>query len=287
MRRFGKITIIGVGLIGGSIGLAIKKRKLAAKVIGVFRRKTTLKKALTCRAVDIGTLDLKEGVRDADLVIVATPVSSIPRLIIEAARHVKKGAVITDAGSTKSWIVSEVEKRLGGSEKARFVGSHPMAGSEQTGVESAGGDLFDGSPCIVTKTAKTDRSSLEKVVSLWKALGARVTVMDPPTHDRTVSLISHLPHIVAFSLAGAVPAKELPYAAEGFRDTTRVASSDAKLWADIFLTNRKEAVNAGRAFEGYYGKLIAAIAGGKRKEVLKLLEEARLKRGKIIYGRDT
>lgn len=285
MARFKKVTIIGVGLIGGSIGLAIKKRHVAKEVVGVFRHKATLKRALKARAIDKGTLSIAEGVKGADLIIVASPVSCIPALVKESAKYAGKGAVITDAGSTKGWIIHEAEKAVGNSRNMYFVGSHPMAGSEHAGVEYARADLLDGAPCIVTKTAKTDRAALKRIINFWKALGANVKVMSPVSHDKSVALISHIPHIIAFGLAGAVPEKELQYAAEGFKDTTRVASSDPSLWADIFLTNKKELLKAAQAFEKYYKEILKAVSDNNYSATVNLLKRAKLKRDKFIYGK--
>jgi len=285
MRRFDKITIIGVGLIGGSIGLAAKDKRLAKTIVGVFRRESTLNRALKRGAVDKGTLDLKSGVKGADLIVIATPVSSIPRIAREAIRYADRDAVITDAGSTKRSIIKEVEGVIGSRGAALFVGSHPMAGSEHAGVEFARKDLLEGSPCIVTKTPKTDARALKIVADFWKALGAKVTIMDPAGHDRSVALISHLPHIVAFGLAGAVPARELVYAAEGFKDTTRVASSDPRLWSDIFLTNKTEVLKALKLFEDYCRRLKRSLSKGKGQELIGLLAKAKSKRDKIVYGK--
>ena len=284
--RFNKVVIIGVGLIGGSIGLAIKKRHLAKEVIGVFRREKTLKKALKRKAVDKATFAIDGAVSKADLIIVASPVHSIPPIIREVARYAKKGAIITDVGSTKSWIVKEAEDILSGNNKICFIGSHPMAGSEHAGVEFSKADLLDGAPCIVTKTKKTNGPAMKKVIDFWSALGAKVKVMSPSGHDRSVSLISHLPHIVAFGLAGAVPVKELAYAAEGFKDTTRVASSDPELWADIFLTNKKEILKAGRVFEKYYKKILKAISNNNYSKTVSALKKAKSKRDKLPYGKE-
>jgi prephenate dehydrogenase len=284
--KFKKITIIGVGLIGGSIGLAVRKRRVANEVTGVFRRNSTLKKALKARAVDKATMSVREGVKDADLIIVASPVHSIPLLIKKCAKYVKKGAIITDVGSTKSWIVNNVERVLKNHSDIYFVGSHPMAGSEHAGVEYARSDLLTGTPCIVTKDAKTNSLALKKIIVFWKSLGAKVKVLSPGSHDRSVSLVSHLPHIVAFSLAGAVPEKELQYAAEGFKDTTRVASSDPELWADIFLTNNTEVVKAGKLFEKYYKDILNAVAKGDYSKTVSILKGAKAKRDKFIYGKE-
>jgi prephenate dehydrogenase len=286
MAKFKKIAIIGVGLIGGSIGLAIRRKKIAREVIGVFRHRSTMKKALKYRAVDKGAMDIREGVKDARLVILATPVHSIPVLAAEAARFMEKGAIITDAGSTKEWIVGEVEKVMGRASGVFFVGSHPMAGSERTGVRFAKGDLFEDSPCIVTKTARTSRKAIAKITDFWKSLGGKVSIMSPAEHDRTVSLISHLPHVVAFSLAGAVPGKEMACAAEGFKDTTRVASSDPELWADIFLTNKKAILKAGSMFEKYYRDILKAISKGDYRRTVRMLANAKSKRDRYIHGKE-
>lgn len=285
MALWNKVAIIGVGLIGGSIGLAIKKNACAREVIGVFRRKATLKRALRHKAVDKGVMDLSSGVKDADLIILAVPVHLIPGLTAKVLRSAKPGAIITDAGSTKEWIVDKIESLTKKSRNIHFVGSHPMAGSEHTGVEFAKNDLFKGSPCIVTKTLRTDRKAIAKVAGFWRSLGGRVKVMSPSEHDRTTSLISHLPHMVAFSLAGAVPGKDMACAAEGFRDTTRVASSDPELWADIFLTNRKAVLNAGVIFNKYFRNLIKTISKNDRRMTVKILRHAKSKRDKYINAK--
>jgi len=287
MRLFNKVTIIGVGLIGGSIGLAIKKKGLAKEVTGVFRRPSTLRRALRHKAIDNGTLRVEEGVKGADLIILATPVYSIPLVGREAIRYADAGAIITDAGSTKIWVVARMETLAASARSIFFVGSHPMAGSENAGVEFATADLFKSSPCIVTRTARTDEAALKKVAAFWEALGARVKVMSPGAHDKSISLVSHLPHLVAFSLAGAIPEKDIVYAAEGFRDTTRVASSNPKLWADIFLTNKKEIINAGRMFEKYYADIVRALSKGDYGGIVRMLKKAKSKRDKFVYGEKT
>jgi prephenate dehydrogenase len=285
MRHFDKITIIGVGLIGGSIGLAAKRRGLAREVTGVFRRRSTMRNALKAGAVDRAVMDIGEGVKDADLIIISSPVSSIPKLAMMAAKSAKPGAIITDVGSTKAWIVGAMDRSLRSS-RVRFVGSHPMAGSEKTGVTHARGDLLEGSACIVTRTPGTDRNAMVRVADFWKALGARVKILSPSEHDRAVSLVSHLPHIVAFSLASSVPDKALEYAAEGFRDTTRIASSDPELWADIFHTNRREIALSAKAFRDSYEGIIRAIASNDRRRTMKALVRAKRRRDSFMvkYG---
>lgn len=284
MIKFNKIAIIGVGLIGGSIGLAAKKRKVCRKVIGVFRHRATLQRALRAKAIDAGFMNIKDGVKDADIIILASPVSSIPALGREAIRYAKKGAIITDAGSTKQWIVGELEKAPQLKQGAFFVGAHPMAGSEHIGVEFSRPDLFVDSWCIVTKTKNTDGPAVKRVAEFWKALGAKVEIMDPATHDKTVSLISHLPHLVAFGLAGSVPGRAIRYSAEGFKDTTRVASSDPQLWADIFVSNKSEVLASARLFGRFFDRLTTALSRNEYSRLVKMLGEAKAKRDKFIDG---
>lgn len=281
MVLFNKVTIIGVGLIGGSIGLAIKKRRIAREVIGVFRRTSTLKKALKRKAVDRATLSIQKGVEGADLIILALPVSSIPGLAADAVKYAKGGAIITDVGSTKGWIVGRIEKMMDAHKMISFVGSHPMAGSEHAGVEFAESDLLKSAPCIVTKTARTNGRALDKIKKFWKGLGADVKVMSPASHDKSVAFISHLPHIVAFSLAGAVPEKDMVYAAEGFKDTTRVASSDPNLWADIFLTNKNEIMPAAKMFGKYYKNMLRVLSRSDYPGIVSMLKRAKSKRDKL------
>jgi prephenate dehydrogenase len=282
MKKFNRVTIIGVGLIGGSIGLAVRKRRIARQVIGVFRHETTLKKALKRKAIDRGVLSIEEGVKDADLIIIATPVLSIPVLAREAARYAKKGALMTDAGSTKKWLVNRIEKTLHGPGSVLFVGSHPMAGSEHVSVDFARSDLLEGSPCIVTRTRRTRPAAVRRVSDFWKALGGKVAVMSPEEHDRIVSLISHLPHIVAFSLAAAVPGRAIRYAAEGFKDTTRVASSDPEMWAEIFLSNRSAVLGSARVFTKFFNKLVHELGRGEYGSMVKFLRDAKTKRDRYI-----
>ena len=242
MKPFNKIAIIGVGLIGGSIGKALKSKALARQVTGVFRRKSSMNRAMRAKAVDSGTLDMKKGVSDADLVIIVTPVSLIPHMAKKAGPFMKKGAIVTDAGSVKVFVENEVRKHL--PRGVHFVGAHPMAGSEKTGVGSARGDLFRGAVTIVTKSASTDKSSLKRVKDLWAALGSEVVVMSPAEHDKRVALASHLPHIVAQSICLAVDKDNLKYTAGGFRDSTRIALSDPGMWNDIFRANGIEISSA-------------------------------------------
>lgn len=246
--RFKKVVIIGVGLIGGSLGLAIKKRKLARTVIGIGRRRSSIRAAVRCGAIDIGTKDLKRGVFDADLVIIATPVCSIPKIVKVIVSNLRDGAILTDVGSTKGEIVKAIERYL--SNRISFVGSHPLAGSEKRGVNFADGDLFKGSTVIMTKTKKTKASTLKALNQFWRSLGvARVVIKSPEEHDRIVAEISHLPHLVAAALINSVSDNSLKFASTGFKDATRIAASDAEMWGDICVTNKREILKSLNKFE--------------------------------------
>ena len=242
MRQFERIAIIGVGLIGGSVGLAIKKKGLAKEVVGIFRRRSTLVRALRHGAIDRGTLDLKDGVSGASLVVVATNVGTIAKLAKKALPFMKRGSVLTDAGSVKADIAKEIEAAIPSG--VSFVGAHPMAGSEKAGVEFASDDLFENALVILTKTKNTDKRALDAMARFWRSLGAKVVIMRPDAHDRRVAMISHLPHMAALGLCLAQSIDDLPLAAGGFKDTTRTASSDPEMWRDILEANARCAIRA-------------------------------------------
>jgi prephenate dehydrogenase len=232
---FDTLTIVGVGLIGGSIGQAARQRGLCQTIIGVGRDPLSLEKAKATGAIDSFTTDLAEGARPADFVVVCTPVDKIAFHVQQAAQVCKPGTIVTDAGSTKANIVNDVEGRM--PKGVAFVGSHPLAGSEKRGPEHATADLFEGRITVVTQTPWTDAAAVKRVNEFWTALGSTVHMLDPETHDRALALTSHLPHLAAASLAGIVPPQYRQFTATGFRDTTRIASSDPKLWAAIFRQN--------------------------------------------------
>lgn len=238
---FKQVTIIGVGLIGGSLGMAIKKNRVAQEVVGLSHRHTSLVYALKNNAIDKAFYDIKKAVEHADLVVMATPVNSIVTLLPTVARFLKRGCVVTDVGSTKAVIVETAEKNL---TSAFFVGSHPLAGSEKRGAEFASPDLFQNSLCIMTPNERTNRFAEERVRALWTRLGADVKTLAPPEHDKILAYISHLPHLVAYALMGAIPSEYLPYGAQGLKDTTRIASSSVHMWNDICMMNSKNVIHS-------------------------------------------
>jgi prephenate dehydrogenase len=238
---FNKIAIIGVGLIGGSIGLAARKKRLARKIIGVCRHRDSLQKARQRGAIDLGTLNYKEAVQDAELVILASPVVQIIKMAELVMPYLQKGCLLTDVGSSKEEIVRSIENILPA--HIYFVGVHPLAGSEQRGVTKAREDLFRGATCILTRTKKTNLPALKKISTFWKKMGCQIKILTPQRHDKIVALTSHLPHLAATQLVKTAKGN-LDFAASGFLDTTRIASSHAEIWIDIFLTNKRHIVKA-------------------------------------------
>lgn len=240
--QWNKVAILGLGLLGGSLGLALKQRGLARQVIGFVRRAATGRDALRRGAVDKATRSLSEAVVEADLVVLCTPLGAMRALAQQMQPFLQPGAIVTDVGSVKHSVVRELEplvSRAGG----RFVGSHPLAGSEKTGIAWARADLFHGAVCVVTPTADTDASALRRVKALWRDLGARVYALSPRRHDALLARSSHLPHVVASALTHLVLDSRRPpiqhrVCANGFRDTTRIASGSPEMWRDIALANR-------------------------------------------------
>jgi prephenate dehydrogenase len=238
---FDHIVIAGVGLIGGSLGLAGKKAGIFGKVTGVGRGVANLKLALQRGLVDDISTDLQSVCHDADIFFAAAPVESVPEICLEAAKYLPKGCVITDGGSVKNEIVSQMEERL--PKEMRFIGGHPVAGTEKSGAGAAFDTLYKNRYTILTPTENSDDEALAKVRKMWEMVGADVRLMAPMEHDRAMSVISHLPHFAAYALVEAIeeadPSKAIQhFVAGGFKDTTRIAASDPKMWRDIFSMNR-------------------------------------------------
>jgi prephenate dehydrogenase len=282
MKIFNKITIIGVGLIGGSIGLAVKKRHLADVVCGVGRRVSSLKMAKAKGAVDIATLDLETSIKGADLVIIATPISLIPQYalkIVTLSHMMRKGLIITDVGSTKAFIVSKLEAIL--PKWIHFVGGHPFAGSEKNGVVNSSADLFVGAKTFLTPTRKTDKSALANLRRFWMAIGSEVVIISPKKHDKLVAALSHGPHITAAALVNSIDKKDIKFASMGFLDTTRIAAGDPLMWRDICLSNPDNIVKAIKKLEKKLTALSKAIRDKDTKVLMQHLEAAKEDREKI------
>jgi cyclohexadieny/prephenate dehydrogenase len=243
VRHWEKITLVGVGLLGGSLGLAARQRGLAGRVTGYVRRAPSVAECEKIGAVDKADTDLWRAVENADLVVLCTPIAQMAPLTTKMLSALKPGCVVTDVGSVKASVVSELEPLLSAA-GVHFVGSHPMAGAEKMGVAAARADLFEGAICAMTPTANSHSGSVAKLEEFWKAVGARTLRLSPELHDDLVSRSSHLPHVVASELANYVlspvhPKEQGMLCANGFRDTTRIAAGSPEMWRDISLANRK------------------------------------------------
>jgi len=259
---FDRMAIIGLGLLGGSVALAARRAGVARSIAAAGRRRGPLDEARRSGIVDeVG--DVGAAVRGADLVVLCSPVGAMPSLLEEAAPHLSPGALVTDVGSVKGVLADRLPGIL--PDGVEYVGAHPMAGSHRRGVEHARTDLFDGACCVVTPRASTSTRAIERIVAFWGALGARVSVRDPATHDAEVAWVSHAPHVLAFAFADAMrgaPATAGELAGSGFRDFTRIAQSDGEMWSEIFHTNRKALAGPLQACARSLAELAEAIEAG-------------------------
>jgi prephenate dehydrogenase len=230
-----RLSILGVGLLGGSLGLAVKHAVKDVSVAGYGHRTATLEKALERKAIDEVFSDPAAAVKGADFVVLCTPVGAFEDLLTKIAPSLSPGTIVTDVGSTKRTVVGAARRAL--PKGVHFVGSHPMAGSEKRGIEFATRDLFHGSMCILTPTEETDLIALNIVDHLWSMVGMKTTKLSPADHDRLLALVSHLPHATAAAVMRAQDERGIPLAGNGFKDVTRIAAGDAGLWRDIFLDN--------------------------------------------------
>jgi len=281
------VAIIGLGLIGGSIGLALKNASDDIKIIGIPHREVTIQEAMSRNAIDWGTTDLEKGVKDADIVFICTPINLIVPKVKETAPFLKKGAIVTDVGSSKAEIVSKAEKLM--PKGTYFVGGHPMAGKEQVKLRSAEFDLIKGKIYVLTVTSRTSRKALEKVKEVIKLLDCKIVELEPKLHDQVVAAISHTPLAVAAALVNTIADTEKgkdemkTCAASGFKDTTRIASGDSILGIDMFTTNKKAVLKQLSAFKKSLSKMEKLIKEGDASKI-----EAELKKAKdfrdSIYG---
>ena len=282
MVHFRKITIVGVGLLGGSLGMAVKKRRLAAEVAGYVRRAASIAECKAVGAVDSCTQHLHEAVSDADLIVLCTPLAQMLPLLKKMRPVIKRGAIVTDVGSVKTSVVKELESVVAKA-GAHFVGSHPMAGAEKTGVAAARPDLFENAVCVVTPTRKSNPTALKKIENLWKSVGARVMRLSPELHDELVSRSSHLPHVAAATLANLIldprhPKSQPMLCANGFRDTTRIASGSPEMWRDIALANRKNLTNSVATLIRDLQKFQAILKKADSTAAQRFFEEAKHRR---------
>ncbi len=279
-RVIRRLTLLGLGLLGGSVAKAARAAGLAREIAAVGRRRESLEPALVDGAVDLITTDLAEGLAGAELCVLATPVATLASLLGDVWRAAPDDVVITDVGSTKAAIVRTAEQ-LFRTRPLAFVGSHPMAGSEQSGYRVARVDLFAGARVILTPTDATDAHAVKRVAEFWEALGGRVMTLDPATHDRAVAAVSHLPHLVADALVETVLRSDRQFfdvAGPGFRDTTRIAAASPKVWREIYQENRAALTESLRIFRGALDDLERLVETGADEAVERELE--RIKRAR-------
>jgi prephenate dehydrogenase len=275
-----RLSIIGVGLLGGSIGLAVKASAMGCRVVGYGHRATTMAKALEVGAIDEAAASIGEAVQGADLVVLCTPVGLFEQNLKDIAALLERGAIVTDVGSTKRSVVRLAQTLL--PQHVRFVGSHPMAGSEKRGVEFARTDLFQGARCITTPTDQTDPAALESVEKFWQTLGMRVTRLSPEDHDRLICDVSHLPHAVAAALVAMQDDAALPLAGKGFLDAARIAGGDGGLWRDIFLDNRDHLRASASRLRQTLDELLGLLEPGREEALRTWLDDAATRRERLV-----
>jgi len=284
---FQKITIIGLGLIGASLALALKGAGFQGEIGGLGRNLEKLKKAKSFSIVDRYWTDPQESVKEADLVVLATHVASFVDLACSIKGSLKKEAVLTDVGSVKGRLVHELEAIM--PEGVHYVGTHPIAGRECSGMEAAQEHLFAGQICIITPTATTDRHALEQITELWDFVRAKPVLMDCFEHDRILGAISHFPHVAAYALVNAVvdfEPKSLFYSGSGFKDTTRIALSPVELWIDICQYNKKNILEILSRFETRLCSIKSKLQSGDWDALKAEFQEARTGRQKIVIKSD-
>ncbi|CAC9456137.1 Prephenate and/or arogenate dehydrogenase (unknown specificity) (EC 1.3.1.12)(EC 1.3.1.43) [uncultured Gammaproteobacteria bacterium] len=274
-----KICIIGVGLIGGSFALGLKNtRKI--EIVGFGRNEAHLQQAQKLGAIDTYSLDIAQALSGAELVLIATPVNSFKNILELIKPHINDRIIICDVGSTKGSVIATA-KEVFGAMPPKFIPAHPIAGKEQNGVVAAEGSLFNNKRVILTPTDNADTQAIAYVSECWQALGAKVEIMNDKTHDDLLAMTSHLPHMLAFSLMDYLiqsHSNALDYAAGGFKDFSRIASSDATMWRDICINNPNEIVKHIAGFQQSLAKLSSLIKEGKAKEIEQLFMNAKTAR---------
>ncbi|MEZ6087160.1 MAG: prephenate dehydrogenase/arogenate dehydrogenase family protein [Pirellulaceae bacterium] len=274
------LAIIGVGLLGGSVALAAKQRWPSLKVVGSSRKEETRQRMIELGIVDQAYADVETCVASADLIVVAAPVVQIASMLPMISAASPPDATITDVGSTKQAIVDAAE--LDAAAAARFVGSHPIAGSEKSGLEYAVANLFRGKHCIVTSTDRTDQKRLEQVSQFWRQLECRVVTMSPQQHDTALAAASHMPHIVAAALAQSLPMEFASLTGTGFNDTTRIAAGDPLMWRQIVEANASSVLDQLERFGSRLESFRDAIKRADWDGVERLFSDARTAKQQIL-----
>lgn len=276
-----KISIIGVGLIGGSFALALKERGFKGSITGIGRNSNRLAMAMDLGIIDNFTTDHIEGVRDADLILLATPVGQFENIVKNIKNDLRPGTIVTDAGSVKAEIINRVGPLI--PEDVYFIAGHPIAGKEDSGFGAAEPDLFSGANCIITPTPSTDRTALKTVIELWEKIGSNVILMDSEEHDKIFAAVSHLPHVIAYALVNTLSKEDgniMEHGGGGLKDMIRIASSPPELWKDICSYNKNNLLKSLKVFSSSISGMIELIEKsdweGLEKEFLKAQEEKRI-----------
>lgn len=284
LPHFKRMVIAGVGLIGGSLALVCKEKGIVSEIIGVGRSEGNLRDAVNLKAIDSYTSKIEDAVKGADIIVLATPVSSLIRLAKEMAPYLSPGAIVTDVGSVKGFVI-EIEKII--PSNTFFVGGHPIAGKEKSGVKAASPGIFHGSRCILTPTPKTNPDALSIIQSMWELSGARVICMEPERHDLIFAAVSHLPHVISYALVNTLLDLEkeeegvISYSAGGFRDFTRIAASHPEMWRDICLMNRENIIRMLERYEKSVERLKSLIIKGDADGLLAEFDRAKRVREKL------
>ncbi len=284
--RIERLTILGVGLIGGSLALALKEAGFVGEVVGCGRGKPNLETALKLGVIDRYERDPQKAVAGADLVFLATPVRTLAALVAEIAPALKVGTILTDGGSVKAEVLRAISPLVPAG--VHFVAGHPIAGTEKSGAEAAFSSLYRGKRCILTPNVETDAQALKMVTEMWQAAGSEVVCMPAEKHDRVLAAISHLPHMVAYSLVNAVGSYDhyeeniLEYSAGGFRDFTRIASSDPTMWRDIAMTNQSALLEMMEQFEAFFSELKEDVRKGDLERLFEFFVRSKQLRDAIL-----
>lgn len=287
---FNRLVIVGVGLIGGSLGLAARARGLVGEVVGFGRTEANLKVALERGIIDSYTFDPVVAAQGADLLLLTVPVEATKATAEKFLPFLPPGCVITDAGSTKEQVVRDLEQLL--PPTLPFVGAHPIAGTEHAGAAAAFATLFEKRLCVLTPTERTDRAALARVRALWEGVGMRVEEMEMGAHDRVLARVSHLPHLIAFSVMNATLKARIPgvdlltYAGSAFADLTRVAASPVEMWRDICTSNREALLLAIDEFQQTLTFMRTCVEQGDSAGLERAIEQARAERQRLTQLRE-
>ena len=287
MKPFKQITILGIGLIGASLALSCRQRKLAGTLVGFGRNAANLKKAQERGIIDSGSTDLKTAVTGSDLIVLCTPVGVLVERVREMIPFLQDGCIITDAGSVKGPLVEEIDALV--PKTIHYVGAHPIAGGEQSGLEAAREDLLTGAKCIITPTADTQAEALERVTEFWAEVGMQTLTMDAHEHDTVFGALSHLPHVVAYALMNTVANVKttshgdiLSMSGGGLKDITRIASSDPVMWRDICLKNKLPVVTLINQFQSALENIKTLIEQDQAEALQETFADANVHRGKLV-----